>query len=335
MVGSTARPGVRRGDVSEEPRRWLLIAVLVAVRMPASTQTRCADDQRCLCTLVEKIDGDLDGEDSQVPSFECYDNDFPTLIVHSQWPSTSCIIQLGALRSPVAKYIEILAKGKIILIPWAFSDVGRELENLKLCCTLETIPDDAFGGLDQLRELHLSHNQLQTVNQRTFDHLPRLVVLYLDDNQLETIHDEAFDGLRKLKILRLVKNRLKTVSHTMFSHLSHLVALNLGHNQLETIPDDAFLGLGQLKFLVISSNRLTSLNATLVIHLSHLSALSLEDNPLACDCRLAWMQTMATNVTVSGVCTSPPTAKDQSITSYDVSQCDPDKPTNAGIDIVS
>ena len=34
IVGSTARLGARRGDVSEEPRRWLLIAVLVAALIP-------------------------------------------------------------------------------------------------------------------------------------------------------------------------------------------------------------------------------------------------------------------------------------------------------------
>ena len=41
MVGSTARPGVRRGDVSEEPRRWLLVAVLVA-SLVSTTRAGCS-----------------------------------------------------------------------------------------------------------------------------------------------------------------------------------------------------------------------------------------------------------------------------------------------------
>ena len=63
MVGSTARPGVRRGDVSEEPRRWLLVAVLVAVLVPV-THAVCAaaGDQRCRCTSNETISCDLDGD---------------------------------------------------------------------------------------------------------------------------------------------------------------------------------------------------------------------------------------------------------------------------------
>ena len=432
MVGSTARPGARHGDVSEEPRRWLLMAVLIAALVP-TTHAVCAvaDDQRCRCTSLEKIDCDLDGDYPQVPSFQPSDTVYSTILLHGESTSTSFTIQTEAFKNIKAKSIEFLFKGKITLIPGAFSGVGNELEYLKFRYTLETIPDGVFDGLDQLRDLHLSHNHMTTVSQRTFGHLPRLEGLYLYGNQLETIHDEAFDGLKELRNLRLARNRLKTVSrtmfrqlshlktlrldenqletihdgafdglsklefldldknrlkevrnttfshlsnlktlfiefneletipgdtfdglrklqwlslrenrlktvsHTMFSHLSRLVALFLGHNQLETIPDDTCLGLGQLKYLVMNNNRLTSLNGTLISHLSHLSDLVLDNNPLMCDCRLAWVQATASKVTVRGVCTSPPTAKDQSITSYDVSQCNPGKPTNAGIGIVS
>ena len=63
MVGSTATPGARGGDVSEEPRRRLLMAVLVAAVVPI-THAVCgvADDQRCRCTSFEKISCDLDGD---------------------------------------------------------------------------------------------------------------------------------------------------------------------------------------------------------------------------------------------------------------------------------
>ena len=62
MVGSTARPGVRRGDVSEEPRRWRLIAVLVAALLPT---TRA----RAVCTTSgSEVDCNISGN-SQVPTF--------------------------------------------------------------------------------------------------------------------------------------------------------------------------------------------------------------------------------------------------------------------------
>ena len=54
-IESTARPGVRRGDVSEEPWRWLLIAVLVAALVP-TTRARCFSTQsRVDCDVYEAI----------------------------------------------------------------------------------------------------------------------------------------------------------------------------------------------------------------------------------------------------------------------------------------
>ena len=187
MVGSTARPGVRRDDVSEESRRWLLIAVLVAAVVPITLAVcAVANDQRCRCTSIEKISCDLDGDHSQVPSFLPSNNVYDTVLIHGESTSSSLTIQTGAFTNLIAKRIRVEFKGKMPLNPVAFSGVGDELEFLWIGYTLKTIPDDAFDRLDQLRELHLSVNHLKTVSQRTFGQLSRLEHLSLFRSQLET-----------------------------------------------------------------------------------------------------------------------------------------------------
>ena len=207
--------------------------------------------------------------------------------------------------------------------------------SVSLSAFLETIHDEGFDGLSQLMTLDLQSNRLKELGNTMFSHLSSLDSLTLSHNELETIPGETFDGLCQLTWLQLSNNRLKTVSHSTFSHLSSLWILFLNRNQLETIPDDVFLGLGQLMELRLNDNHLKSLNPTLVSHMSHLMYMNLTSNPLTCDCKLAWLQTTAWKVTVHGVCTSPPTARDQSVTSYDVSRCNPDNTTNAGICNVS
>ena len=338
MVGSTARPGVRRGDVSEEPRRWMLIAVLVAALVP-TTHAVCSaptDDPRCSCHKVlhtsdEKdvyITCNLDGDYSQVPSFRPSNTIYWNTLINGK--SSSLTIQAGAFKNLKTKQMLILSRTKVTIEAGAFSGVGGELEQLIIKGTLNMISDGAFDGLGQLKNLHLDRNRLKSVNRLTFSHLPKLTKLRLTRNQIEAIHDGAFDGLSRVKVLELVENRLKTVSHRMFRKLSHLETLSLAQNQLETIPDDTFFGLGQLKYLELSNNRLTSLNATVVSSMSQLNGIMLRDNPLTCDCRLAWIQAKVKTIDVEGLCANPPSARSKSVTAYDVSQCKQDT-TNTGI----
>ena len=378
MVGSTARPGVRRGDVSEEPRRCLLIAVLVAALVPL-THADCSatDDPRCSCEegwLGRIIYCDLHGDYSQVPSFRQSNTVYGHTHIYGKW--TSLTVQTGTFKNLKTKSILIYSRNNITIEPGAFSCVGGERRQLLITSTL--IPEGAFDGLGQLKHLYLERNRMKTVDRLTFSHLPNLTMLLLSSNQVEAIHDEAFDGLSQIKVLELDKNHLKTVSHrmfsklshlerltltqnqletlpydafdglsqltylllstnglktvihSMFSHLSRLEKLDLDHNQLETIPDDSFLRLGQLKYLQLNNNQLTSLNVTLVSSMSQLYGIVLFDNPLTCDCRLAWIQAKEKGVYVYGMCANPPSARSKSVTAYDVSQCKQDT-TNTGI----
>jgi len=332
MVASTATPGVQRGDVSEEPRRWLLIAALVVAVVPTANAHYYYDcagfrDTRCRCPYwLNIMTCTLTGD--QLPSFLA-SHKYDIVRIGSPNNSLSVTINAEAFKNLRTKTLEIFSFANITVKPGAFSGVADQLEELKIGRTLRPIPDDIFHGLGQLRLLDLGENRLKTVSRAMFNNFPRLEELFLYRNRLDEIPDDSFDGLTQLKFLDISNNNLKTVTHTMFSHLSRLTNLYLASNKFVTIPDDAFLGLGQLEHLSLESCGLSTLRAPLLRSTTNLGYLSLAYNPLVCDCQLSWVRTAA--VDLHGSCTNPPSARDQEITRYNFSQCNQENTGNGCI----
>ena len=121
MIGSTARPGVRRGDVSEEPRRWLLIAVLVAALMP-TIWAGCTYSQFGPVCLVHG---------SQAPSINP-SSTYDTIKIRGEGVvggiSEQLTIQTEAFKNIKARKIELYYLRNIIWQPRAFSGIGGELK---------------------------------------------------------------------------------------------------------------------------------------------------------------------------------------------------------------
>ena len=279
MIGSTARPGVRRGDVSEEPRRWLLIAALVAALLPtANAYCAGSGDTRCRCyTYFNMMVCKLEGH--QIPQFRS-SNRYETVHIRNRNTAVSLTIYPETFKNLTAKKIGIYTYGDITVKPGAFSGVEGKLEELTIRTKLRTISDETFDGLDQLRRLDLSYNLLKTVNRAMFAPLSHLEALSLRGNQIEAINDDNFDYLSQLRSISMQSNQLKTVSRAMFAPMSHLETLIISGNQIETIADDTFEGVIQLKLLYLGNNRLKTVTRAMFAPLSHLEKLSLDTNHL-------------------------------------------------------
>ena len=65
--------------------------------------------------------------------------------------------------------------------------------------------------MSALKELYLSHNQIEKLNAEHLTGLDELSVLKLDNNLLDWITGEMFVVLSKLKVLTLHGNRLVTL----------------------------------------------------------------------------------------------------------------------------
>ncbi|CAH2241188.1 jg3254 [Pararge aegeria aegeria] len=195
------------------------------------------------------------------------------------------------------------------------------LENLKKLEMQEnritTISEGDFAGLRNLDSLGLAHNQLREVPANVFSHLTFLNSLELEGNQIQRIDEKAFAGLEEnLQYLRLGDNRLHDIPSEALRPLHRLRHLDLRSNNITYISEDAFTGYGDsITFLNMQKNMVHQLPTMGFDNLNSLETLNLQnnklqhipeeimepildtlrvvdimDNPLICDCDLAWYE---------------------------------------------
>ena len=131
MVASTTRPRVQRGDVSEEPRRWLLITALVVALVPtANADCDGFGDTRCRCPhWLDRMTCTLKG--GQVPSFRV-SSKYDIVTIRSLNSSLSVTIHAETFKNLHTKSLDILSYGNITVKPGAFSGVEGQLEKLSI-----------------------------------------------------------------------------------------------------------------------------------------------------------------------------------------------------------
>ncbi|KAK7926017.1 hypothetical protein WMY93_008327 [Mugilogobius chulae] len=128
--------------------------------------------------------------------------------------------------------------------------------------------------LPKVRILNLSENSLQTF-QITQKSLPSLEELYLNGNTLTTLDFNTFQSLPSLRLLHLQQNDLQMCPQNIlddfgscisFESVSHLEYLDLSENNIQRIPAGAFRNT-PLKHLDLS------LNSGLTLHRDSFSGL--------------------------------------------------------------
>lgn len=144
-----------------------------------------------------------------------------------------------------------LSGNSLISIPMS---LPRSLQVLKIKNNqLNSIPDGALTGMEKLRKLILSDNQLRLnsvyqgawmelsalttldLSGNALSHIPSdlpesLEYLYLQSNRISSVPASAFEGTPNIKGIFLRFNRLSvgSVDESSFAHLSNLQVLDLG-----------------------------------------------------------------------------------------------------------
>lgn len=123
---------------------------------------------------------------------------------------------------------------------------------------LESLPFDAFHGMQQLVRLDLWTEGLTVLEPVWFKDLVSLKVLDLRENQLQEIPEEAFDALLELERLYLSKNKIEFITGRIFKHNVKLQTLKLSQNMIKKIQVDSFQQLSNLKWLELMGNNCTN-----------------------------------------------------------------------------
>ncbi|GBP25018.1 Leucine-rich repeats and immunoglobulin-like domains protein 2 [Eumeta japonica] len=168
----------------------------------------------------------------------------------------------------------------------------RNLDSLGLAHNqLREIPAQVFSHLTFLNSLELEGNQIQRIDERAFVGLEEnLQYLRLGDNRLHEIPSEALRNLHRLRHLDLRSNNITHINEDAFSGYGDSITfLNLQKNMIHQLPMMGFYNLNSLETLNLQNNKLQHISEEIMEPiLDTLRVVDIMDNPLICDCELAW-----------------------------------------------
>lgn len=141
--------------------------------------------------------------------------------------------------------------------------------------------DSSMQFYADLNFLDLSFNHLFTIPPRTFSYQKKLQELHLNHNKVGTITNKTFMGLSSLTVLNLRGNFLDELTKGVFSTLTNLEDLNIGQNRIKHIDDDAFEGLAKLRVLYLDDNSMVSVPSPSFVHIPNLAEIYLGVNSFA------------------------------------------------------
>lgn len=143
---------------------------------------------------------------------------------------------------------------------------------------LESVSAVNFEGLNNLKQLNLSDNDLSVIERETFAALTELEQLDLSAGNIRFIEEGAFNGLHSLKALHLGGNKLQFLLPKTFEGLTELRNLSLELNHLNEIDDSLFTTNTKLVNIWLNGNKINVLNSKAFEGLSELIFIDLQDN---------------------------------------------------------
>ncbi|KAG1662939.1 Protein artichoke [Nymphon striatum] len=145
------------------------------------------------------------------------------------------------------------------------------LPNLKEVIRLERNAMTSLRGvfdheITTLKSLNLAWNLLEEVPLKYLNvYLEDLDELDLSFNNLQTLQNDQFVGLKRLHVLRILSNKIKEIKPDVFEPLRRIEYLDLTCNMLTNISG-LFHWMGHIEVLTIAENHITSLEGIFTRH---------------------------------------------------------------------
>ena len=167
-------------------------------------------------------------------------------------------------------------------------DLSIQTHNSEWSAMVLELEQDSFTGLNNLRTLNFTHNNLWTLPRDTFCGLNSLTALNLSTNYLQEAGDLGFGSSNvracrlPLDTLDVSHNSLTKINKGGFGQLQKLKKLMLESNSINVLEDGAFEGLDALQTLSLANNQLVALPPALFkSSRSKLQKLYLQNNSLS------------------------------------------------------
>ncbi|KAK8778012.1 hypothetical protein V5799_020647 [Amblyomma americanum] len=163
------------------------------------------------------------------------------------------------------------------------------LRKLSLMDNLVThVPDGTFSDNSGLLEINLSNNRIWWVGKYAFKGIVTLEKVLLQNNRLLALNG-SFKNLPKLRYVDASYNSIQSLEKGEFTNNGRLTSIHLAANNISTVQW-AFTGASNLTVLVLRKNRVELLRRSDFARVLRVRpAFTIDDNPLLCDCRLAWL----------------------------------------------
>ena len=185
----------------------------------------------------------------------------------------------------------ICKSAKLKTFPEVRSNIYRTLDIAYQFFTDPTLHKMLFRNFQMLTELKVTFSNINRIASFTFQNLPNLNNLYLNNNRLGKVSEYAFYDLL-LEHLYLDDNPYLNLESRAFVGL-RVKGLSLTRCNLLTVQFETFEPLfAKLIMLTLTENLIEKFDMRFEEPFSHftkLSMLSLGKNPLICDCDNLWL----------------------------------------------
>lgn len=173
-----------------------------------------------------------------------------------------------------------LASNNFSQIPVAALENCTELSYLNLGYNkMADLPENSFVGWGaEIQTLLLRNNKIASLNYGSFNGLDAIKEISLSFNDIHYLHPSTFHNISKtLKILELSFGIYRDdIPYEALNSLTELMWLGLDNNNFKFIPDDSLLALHELTYINLAFNRISILPRTIFMPQIHRNLMEID-----------------------------------------------------------
>lgn len=123
-------------------------------------------------------------------------------------------------------------------------------------CSIAEVPNKMFDKFHKLSAVNMSNVKLRNLTFLNHFETRSLEKLDLSHNEIDKIQNETFQNLNSLEYLNLTYNKISSIDKESFKNLNQIKELSLQHNELQRLDNDLFENWQSPTSIDLSDNHL-------------------------------------------------------------------------------